>query len=169
MWDDSQRIVKMPKPRKTLVIDAGNTSVKSAIFIEDQISSLKRTSFSDFKNSLIKGEFSEIENFALSSVLSTKDTDDLLSMMPSAVRISTSMNSELSSSYASMETLGVDRWCNAVAIHALKKDQSAISIDIGTCVKFDAVIEGTYIGDRSVQELTFAIGRSITLRQHFLC
>jgi len=136
----------MPILKKTLVIDAGNTSVKAAIFIDDQISLLKRTSLADFKSSIIKGDFSEIENFALCSVLSEKDTSELLSILPNAIRISTSLNSELSSSYESMDTLGVDRWCNAVAIHAIRKDQSSISIDIGTCVKFDVVIEGKYIG-----------------------
>ncbi|TNF47134.1 MAG: type III pantothenate kinase [Bacteroidetes bacterium] len=137
---------KMPESNKILVVDAGNTSVKVAIFIDDEVYSVNRTSLAEFKESLLNKKFSEINKSALCSVLIEQDTKDLLSLLPNATLINTSIKSDLSSEYKSMATLGVDRWCNAVAIHALKEDQSAISIDIGTCVKFDAVIEGTYIG-----------------------
>jgi type III pantothenate kinase len=40
----------------------------------------------------------------------------------------------------------MDRLCNSVAIHSIKKTKNAVSIDLGTCIKFDLVEGDQYIG-----------------------
>ena len=50
-------------------------------------------------------------------------------------------------SYATPETLGIDRLCNAAALSCKKEIGAKLAVDLGTCIKFDIVTaDNNYLG-----------------------
>jgi type III pantothenate kinase len=130
----------------TLVIDAGNTSIKAAVFTDGIISSIYRFDLSNFSEINQIVEFPLIERTAISSVLNEKDTSLIAAACPSPKNITTQLKTNLKSKYESMNTLGMDRWANANAGNHLSNNGKCVTVDIGTCIKFDVVIDHVYMG-----------------------
>lgn len=130
----------------TLVVDAGNTSIKLGIFHNRHLHEVVRFSLDqlgEMKTFLMEHRFSAT---VFSSVLSEKNTKWIAQLLEHPVRFSSSMDLPFEHTYESMETLGADRLANVVAAHAMVKGPSLI-IDIGTCLKFDVIsAEGIYLG-----------------------
>jgi len=130
----------------TLVVDAGNTSIKLGIFHNRHLHEVVRFSLDqlgEMKTFLMEHRFSAT---VFSSVLSEKNTKWIAQLLEHPVRFSSSMDLPFEHTYESMETLGADRLANVVAAHAMVKGPSLI-IDIGTCIKFDVIsAEGIYLG-----------------------
>lgn len=128
-----------------VAIDMGNTLLKIAFFLKKNILEVKKYSFPSFieDTSLIK----KLQNTAgiYSSVRSSEDNLQLEKILPSIINVSTLKKLPLHNLYQS-PTLGWDRLLNAIAIHSLKETETAIAIDIGTCIKFDCVDQDAYIG-----------------------
>lgn len=131
---------------QVIVIDAGNTSIKAGVFVNDSLKSVHRFSiknldeFTDFKAN------NKNAAFVLSSVLSDEDTNNLLSKHEEVFVIHRALSFPFQLNYETPNSLGVDRLGNAAFLF-IQESQTNISIDIGTCVKFDVVnkTEG-YIG-----------------------
>jgi len=124
-----------PKNR-SLVIDAGNTRIKAAVFHNTDLEEVR--SFSKDELSALKSFLQQHQHLPaiIASVKADKDTRWLKQLVPKAILFRTTMNIPLEIAYETPETLGVDRLCNAIA--AFSKAQSAcLVIDIGTCIKYD--------------------------------
>jgi type III pantothenate kinase len=132
---------------KALVIDAGNTRIKVAIFQHSEIQLVRAFSndqLSDLKNFLIGME--KIPAI-IASVRSENNTKWLHRMLPKALRFSSKSILPIQIAYETPNTLGVDRIANAVAAHYLAAKKNALVIDIGTCIKYDFVDQqGSYLG-----------------------
>lgn len=118
------------------VLDFGNTKVKVAIYEDGKQKKLEHFSYSeenDFRNFL--NAFAQI-HFIYSSVI--KD-EQLHSLLPDTGYFHDIKNLKLplNNKYASPETLGEDRICNAVALQHYAAGKNALCIDLGTCLKFD--------------------------------
>lgn len=133
--------------QKTIfAIDAGNTSVKIGVFKNGTLDEIVRVQDSDIQT--ITGLVQENLNSVciVSSVLKP-DFLELLKKNVSDLFIvdhQTSLPFDLD--YKTPQTLGIDRICNAAAMFALKKSEKAVSIDIGTCIKFDLLSQNKYVG-----------------------
>jgi type III pantothenate kinase len=128
------------------VIDAGNSSIKVARFENHRLVELKRFLFSQL-NELAVFVRNPIAPCVLSSVLSEEKTDELAQQLNTPTRIQSDTPVPLSNQYTSTKTLGMDRLCNAVYLHNHMKTAYAVSIDLGTCIKFDVVgKEEGYLG-----------------------
>ena len=132
---------------KTFVLDAGNTSVKIGLFENGELKSVQRIATNDTSS------WSEIHNILPENsvvVLCSVASDEFNSFIHSRTTNITVINSSsplpLQNTYQSPESLGMDRLCNSVAIHSIKKTKNAVSIDLGTCIKFDLVEGDQYIG-----------------------
>lgn len=129
---------------QTLIIDAGNTSVKIATFKNDILKNIERIDYQDLKSYLPHD--SKI-NVAISSVLSDEKTKIITDYFHSPILVTNKTPLPIKLKYQSAETLGVDRICNAVFASKQISKGYAVTIDIGTCVKFDLVnANGEYLG-----------------------
>lgn len=128
------------------VIDAGNTSIKCGRILDAQVSDVQRFALDDIA-SLLEFISSQKNVFSvISSVISEDLSERILAISPGFVVRSTS-KLPINSQYESPETLGMDRLCNAVAVAAQMETEFGVSIDVGTCIKFDLVHkEQGYLG-----------------------
>ena len=139
----------MVKKITVLVIDAGNSFLKVALFENGEITNVQRIkiaeleSLTDYYNQLGR------PSVVLSSVLTTEQTQQLFLLFDACFIVNSETTLPIVLNYTTVNTLGIDRICNAVAIHSLNTTQKkgAASIDLGTCIKFDFIDEtGTYQG-----------------------
>ncbi|MBL1281395.1 MAG: type III pantothenate kinase [Fluviicola sp.] len=129
---------------QVLVIDAGNTIIKIARFINGVLATVERTTLPEFENFIKENEISEA---VISSVLSEKETATITQYFKSPLLVSNQSKLPISLNYHSPETLGIDRICNAVYASKQIEKGFALTIDIGTCIKFDLVkANGEYLG-----------------------
>jgi type III pantothenate kinase len=130
----------------TIVVDAGNTRIKTAVFKEDRLQEVLYFGSDDWnslKSFLLEHRFS---NAIVSSVRSEKETRWILQMLHNPIRFNASMELPLKNTYTTPETLGADRLANVVAAATLAKG-AALVLDIGTCIKFDIIDEEkSYLG-----------------------
>ena len=134
----------METERKLLIIDAGNTSIKVAEFIDDNLVRVNR--FSKAELELNYGNDSQTKA-VISSVLSNKDTQNIAQLFSTRLLITSETPLPFDLTYESKGTLGIDRICNAAYATSKMTTEHAVIIDIGTCVKFDIVHkENGYLG-----------------------
>jgi type III pantothenate kinase len=132
---------------QTFVLDAGNTSVKIGLFENGDLKSVQRIAMNDTSSWL---EIHEIIPKNAVVVLCSVASDEFNSFVHSLTTNITVIGSKtilpFQNTYQTPETLGMDRLCNAVAIHSMKKTKNAVAIDLGTCIKFDLVEGNQYSG-----------------------
>ena len=137
--------VWMADSETVLLIDAGNTHVKICTVHNGVIQTLKRIPNTEgaIHSSLLP--YGSIPK-ALSSVLDQASTEELEGQLSNCLLITTKTPLPITLDYETPETLGIDRICNACAMLRLSQTHVAISIDIGTCIKFDVLEGNTYKG-----------------------
>lgn len=126
-----------------LVFDIGNTRVKSGLF--DGKNLLNHDVF-PFEIGDITRKIKLHEGpILISSVIELNE--DLMSQTEkNIIFLSENTALPIKNGYKTPETLGKDRLANAVAINATAHSEKALSIDCGTCLKFDLVVKGEYLG-----------------------
>ncbi len=125
------------------VVDAGNTSLKVAVFEKDELISVHRYRYETFFQQKLSTKDSLV---VISSVLNDSDTQKILSLFKDVFHVTTKVKTPLSIAYETPETLGVDRLANAVYAYSQNPKGNVLVIDIGTCVKYDFVTKGIYKG-----------------------
>ena len=143
-----------------LIVDAGNTFVKLAVFDKSTMISYQKAGLKDFckKVKEIFGEFPGIRYAIVSSVgyLDKKDID-VVSIFCKIHLLDHRSKTPFKNSYATPQTLGVDRIALATSAFYLSPNRNTLVIDAGTCVTFDMVNDyGEYLGG--------AISPGITMR-----
>lgn len=123
-----------------LVLDLGNTKHKMAIFDGNNLISLEVT------EQLLPEHLEQtLQNFNVSnSILCSVDhyDENLAATLTASVpfiQLSTSTPLPITNSYATPSTLGKDRLSAAVAANTMFPGKDVLSIDAGTCIKFDFV------------------------------
>ncbi len=128
-----------------LVVDAGNSRVKIARYVKDELTDF---SFFTYENlSKINNFLSQLgyEKSIISSVSSPENTNKLKSLLGNYFDVK-DLNYPIEFDYETQNSLGVDRIANAVAAFHISKKNSLV-IDIGTCIKFDFIDQnGIYKG-----------------------
>ena len=147
----------MNSGNQVLAIDAGNTSIKIGHFVNNELIEVRR--FSLDKLYTLRTWISELgtTDAVISSVLSETDTKELALLFPSALYVNAQTKLPVHLNYQSKNTLGIDRICNAVYMAMHCRTKHGVSIDIGTCIKFDIV-------EKSKGYLGGSIAPGITLR-----
>lgn len=129
----------MSTKSELLLIDAGNTSVKVALCDGREIISVNRFSPEDLHELGAYLSANKHVNGAMTSVLSADKTNEILVLHPSLLLINSTSRLPMQNAYATPETLGIDRLCNACGVFGQLETNYGVSIDIGTCIKFDLV------------------------------
>lgn len=124
-----------------LIIDIGNTQIKTAVFQDGNIVFNHIIAYVDLAKEIeiIKKKFS-IKNVIVSSVGKIKAKEiKVLSSFKKLITLDHSVKVPFINKYKSPETLGVDRIALvAAAVHKYPK-KNVLIIDAGTCVTFDFV------------------------------
>lgn len=137
----------MTKQNTLLVLDAGNTSVKIAVFINGEITEIQRFETNNIDS--IEAWSKKFYNTPsiLSSVRSLEETNQLARMFFSCLVVKNDTSLPIQVRYSTPKSLGIDRICNAIAIAKNCPNQNVVSIDLGTCLKFDFVNDkNEYLG-----------------------
>lgn len=118
-----------------LIIDIGNTLVKYAIFNEDLLIDIEKSSVVDFVliNQMISTK--KVKSVIVSSV--REETDWNLGVNP--IILSYKTNFPIKLNYHTPETLGNDRIANAVACSVLYPNKDVLVIDAGSCITMDFI------------------------------
>lgn len=128
--------------RTLLTIDLGNTDLKFGLFQDDNLTAGR--GWEDLEQIC---QNQKIDHSIVSNVASTDHMKRIQNVLPQIVILQKCARIPIENRYATPTTLGQDRLCNAVAIKRLKNEGAALSIDIGTCLKFDFVDENAaYLG-----------------------
>ena len=128
-----------------LIIDIGNTLVKYAIFNDDKLVELLKTSEVEEEkiNTLIK-EF-DVKKIIISSVRKEMNWN----LDAEVIHLSHKTNLPINLNYKTPETLGKDRIANIVAVSEEYPNKNVIVIDAGTCITYDFINKNKeYIGGR---------------------
>lgn len=129
----------MSETRKVIVIDAGNTSLKIALFEKGEIVEIHRFKSDDFLG--VQNLFSTFHqsDCVISSVLNGEKTFELSQIFEKCLIVDQNTALPIEIKYETPDTLGIDRICNAVAMDAINPNKMNVSIDVGTCIKFDLI------------------------------
>lgn len=126
----------MTATSKVYVMDAGNTSLKVALMEASKILEVRRFSYDDLSALRAWLDLHMEVPRVFCSVLSETENESLSRAIPGIRRIASGDPVPFAINYTS-PTLGIDRLCNAAYLQKNMKTAHAVSIDIGTCVKFD--------------------------------
>ncbi len=133
-----------------LIIDAGNTLVKMAVYEGKEICSFSSIGSNDFLNQVKKTfkEYPDIKNAIVSSVSSLGEKDvKKLGVYCNVHLLSVSTKVPFVNLYATPKTLGADRIALATAAFYNNRNGNTLVIDAGSCVTYDMVNEnGEYLG-----------------------
>lgn len=132
-----------------LVIDIGNSFTKVAVFNGKNVVSF--SSFENFSIDILKdflSKNSSVSKVILSSVVQhDKNIPEFIKSNCFFIELSDGTNIPVENLYQSPHTLGKDRLACAVGANSLFQNKNVLSIDAGTCIKYDFVnAKNQYIG-----------------------
>jgi len=114
------------------VVDAGNTNMKLCKVIDHDIKSVEL--FTEVSELCIKVRHKHV---ICTSVLEESLSEKLREAALSLFEVNHKTTLPFQSNYQTMDTLGTDRMCNVAGMLKYAKNKNCLSIDIGTCIKFD--------------------------------
>ncbi|PSR10715.1 MAG: type III pantothenate kinase [Candidatus Arcticimaribacter sp.] len=131
-----------------LIIDAGNTAVKLAVFEEGQLILIQHVDavYQDFK--VIHEEYPQINSVLICDVRGL-DWDFLNKIFESKniFKTASTLRFPFTNTYKTPKTLGVDRMGLMAAAAKTYPKQNVLVIDVGTCITYDILTqENTYVG-----------------------
>lgn len=132
-----------------LIVDLGNTAVKVALFDQGVIVTKEKFSTKKSHEDLNHWLTENAKKFSATIISSVVNSTDLIELIDSStlLELTEKTNLPFKNSYNTPETLGKDRLANAAAMWALNKSKNSLSIDFGTCIKYDLITsKGEYIG-----------------------
>lgn len=136
----------MNQSHTVYILDAGNTILKFAKFENGQLINFRRVNFDDLEEYVINESLNNSEVFG-ASVLNEEANQLIQRNIPAITFFDKSSKLPISIKYSTPETLGLDRICNSVAGYNLCNKENVLTIDVGTCVKFDITNKnGEYLG-----------------------
>lgn len=123
---------------RIFVLDAGNTAIKLGCYTNGGWEDTRRFASNDLETLLSVIQDEKPDELVISSVISDSFTTQLLKQHSGTI-VSPESNLPILSTYETPKTLGMDRLCNAVAVHKTMSTKYGVAIDMGTCIKFDLV------------------------------
>ncbi|WP_335967334.1 type III pantothenate kinase [Galbibacter sp. PAP.153] len=133
-----------------LIIDVGNSFVKIAVFKEDRLLVVEKSSEGTFINKISKlfQSYPSVKQIMVSSVgkLSHLQTKALSVFAPVSV-LGANTKVPFKNAYATPNTLGMDRIALIAAAYYKYKGENCLVIDAGSCITYDFIDKkGVYHG-----------------------
>ncbi|MEG1555877.1 MAG: type III pantothenate kinase [Bacteroidales bacterium] len=124
-----------------LIIDIGNSFHKAAVFSEiGEMVYLVREPILTKSHFVFLFEQFDISNAILATV--GVPLTDILGYMPQRCKsllLTAETKIPIQLNYNTINTLGVDRIANAVAVNSMYRDQNVLSVQVGSCIVFDFI------------------------------
>jgi type III pantothenate kinase len=129
----------MNQNQTVFIVDAGNTFIKVGRFYNDELIQVSKFTIEELSE--LTKEINLVSNarIFISSVLTDIQTNELVKSFKNSILFTRKTRLPITIGYETFETLGLDRICNAVASFFFAKNKNAVSIDLGTCIKFDFI------------------------------
>ena len=127
-----------------LIIDIGNTRIKSALFEGDKL--LVEEVFEGLERALLSWNSASFDHCLVSSVKWSQP--ELLDILPfQFTYLSPETKLPIHNGYGTPASLGLDRIAGAIGAWAVRGKGPVLAIDLGTCITFD-LIDGSnsYLG-----------------------
>ncbi|MEP1086385.1 type III pantothenate kinase [Algoriphagus sp.] len=127
-----------------LIIDIGNTRIKSALFKGDEL--LHEKVFEELETALGYWESLSFDQCIVSSVRwDQSELQGFLSFPFTFLSQETSL--PIQNAYGTPASLGLDRIAGAIGAWAIRREGPVLAIDLGTCITFDLIDENnSYLG-----------------------
>ena len=133
-----------------LIIDLGNTRLKLALFEGDKLLKIHKLDESELDDFIQELDLDKVERVIVSSVIASDSPveEKLNALGLKLYRVRPLLESyPFKSKYSTPDTLGEDRICNAIAAAHMFPGKNVLSIDLGTCNKYDMLdANGVYQG-----------------------
>lgn len=131
----------------TAVVDQGNTRIKVAIFEDDDLRTMLPFSSDDLR--AIAFTLREAKPESILYAASGKWDETLLNNIKnefSTVAFDETLRLPFDVQYNSRKTVGTDRLANVAMAQQQFPDQNAMIIDMGTCITYDLLVDGAFVG-----------------------
>ncbi|RAI94831.1 type III pantothenate kinase [Algoriphagus yeomjeoni] len=127
-----------------LIIDIGNTRIKSARFEGEKL--IEEDVFDTLDNALTHWKSVSFDQCLISSVKWSQD--ELQELIPfQFAYLSSDTKLPITNAYGTPATLGLDRIAGAIGAWAMRGKGPVLAIDMGTCITFDLIDErNSYLG-----------------------
>lgn len=133
-----------------LIVDVGNTNIKLAVFSENTLLWQQKLDPEDFPKGVKKvfKKYSAIQTAIISSVgLFDQKYISVLAIFVEVHLLNHSTKIPFKNSYATPQTLGMDRVALATAAFYHNPGANTLVIDAGTCITYDMINDyGEYLG-----------------------
>ncbi|WP_350289975.1 type III pantothenate kinase [uncultured Croceitalea sp.] len=124
-----------------LVVDIGNTRIKFAVFENQKLIIDEKIESGIFLSKVkeVFEAFPKIDNAIISSVKKLDKEADVLSLFCKVHVLSNNSRTPFKNSYATPQTLGVDRVALVTAAFYTNPHKNTLIIDAGTCITYDII------------------------------
>ncbi|MFC2175360.1 type III pantothenate kinase [Bacteroidota bacterium] len=130
-----------------LTVDIGNSRIKWARFDNRKVFESGMMAHGDFNGIKALLTYYQNDSICISSVVALDDGVNAFCKSVGAFMVDNKSKTPLINKYQTPETLGMDRICAAVGAKSHFPEHPILSIDIGTCVKYEFISkEGEYLG-----------------------
>jgi len=122
-----------------LIIDIGNTKIKFALF-KGQTLLVSGSGDSNDLEQFLKGK--QVANTLISAVAKSNKIEEVLNKKGlEFIHLSHETAIPIANKYSTPTTLGDDRLANVIGASKLYPNSNVLTIDCGTCIKFDAITD----------------------------
>ncbi len=122
-----------------LAIDIGNSRIKWARFEGREVVESGMVPDSNFQELLALINFHCSDNITISSVVQLNKEFLRICKKQNALIIDSRLSIPITNEYSTPSTLGMDRLCAAIGAKSLFPKNPVLSVDIGTCIKYEFV------------------------------
>jgi type III pantothenate kinase len=132
-----------------IIVEIGNTAIKIAEVLSGSIRSVERFLHDDYGALTASLNRLQATHRELAVAATGKAPDAVMKLLNdrfSTTALTAELPTPLQNSYETPQTLGIDRLANAVMAAISRPLQPVMVIDLGTCVTYDLVVNGTFIG-----------------------
>jgi len=146
----------------SLMIDAGNSYFKIAVFNDNQqlinkFSIDNQSIFSKLQAQLPHSQYKQIWIACVNQQLDLSNLKEILQPYSSDIYLFKNEDYQpIQSDYQSLAQLGVDRWLGVLYPHCLKEDNYVV-ISCGTAITLDIVINNKHLGGNIIPGITTAL------------
>ena len=132
-----------------LIVDIGNTLIKTAVIDGDRIMDQRRTAnATDYFIDRLLSDYPSIDKAIVAST--GPGGERVCGMLDGRVgyllHFSPDTAVPLENGYGSPQTLGADRLASAVGAYALYGRRNMLIVDYGTAITFDVIADGVFLG-----------------------
>jgi len=149
-----------------LAIDIGNSRIKWARFEGQKVVESGMTPESNVNELRGLMSFHQNDDITISTVVKLQTEFLAFCKEKNAMLIDSSTQIPITNNYSTPKTLGIDRLCAAIGAKSLFPENPVLSIDIGTCIKYEFITANSEYQGGNISpglQMRFCFDSTITL------